>query len=66
MDCGKGEIDRRRRSNEMMGMLNVRSRLRARKGSGVEQLEDEVARVRGETKEARKELKKFLKGLERE
>ena len=33
---------------------------------GVEQLEDEVARVRGEIMDARKELKKFSKGLGRE
>ena len=32
----------------------------------MEQLEDEVARIKGEIKEARKELKRFLKGLERE
>ena len=48
-----------------MGLLNAR-RLRARRGRGVEQLEDEVGRIRGEIKEARKELKRFLKGLERE
>ena len=49
-----------------MGMLNARRKLRTRRGRGVKQLEDEVARIRGEIKEARKELKKFLKGLERE
>ena len=49
-----------------MGMLNARRRLRARRGRGVKQLEDEVARIRGEIKEARKELKRFLKSLERE
>ena len=32
----------------------------------MEQLEDEVARIRGEIKETRQELKRFLKGLERE
>ena len=32
----------------------------------MEQLEDEVGRIRGEIKEARKELKRFLKGLVRE
>ena len=47
-------------------MLNVRRRLRARRGRGVEQLENEVGRIRGEIKEARKELKRFLKWLERE
>ena len=46
-------------------MLNARI-LRARRGRSLEQLEDEVARIRREIKEARKELKRFLKGLERE
>ena len=30
-----------------MGLLNARRRLRARRGRGVEQLEDEVGRIRG-------------------
>ena len=49
-----------------MGLLNARRRLRARRGRGVEQLEDEVGRIRGEIKEASKELKRFLKELERD
>ena len=32
----------------------------------MEQLEELVARLRGEIKEVRKELERFLKGLERE
>ena len=55
-----------RRRNKRVGMLNARRRLTARRGRGVELLEDEVAMIRGEIKEARKVLKRFLKGLERE
>ena len=55
----------KRRKNERVGMLNARRRLRDRRGRGMEQLKDEVARIRGEINEARKELKIFLKGLER-
>ena len=75
MDSGEGEreieeriegIPKGERRNERVGMLNARRRLRARRGRGVEQLEDEVGRIRGEIKEARKELKRFLKGLEHE
>ena len=62
----EGITERVRRRNERVGMLNARRILRARRGRGVEQLEDEVGRIRGDIKEARKELKRFLKGLERE
>ena len=62
----EGITERVRRRNERVGMLKARRRLRARRGSSVEQLEDEVAWIRGEIKEARKELKRFLIGLERE
>ena len=62
----EGIVERVRRRNERVGMLNARRRLRARRGKGVEQMEDEVAWIRGEIKEVRKELKRFLKGLERE
>ena len=55
-----------RERNEKVEVLNARRRLRARRSRGVEQLEDEVARIRGEIKKAGKELKIFLKGLERE
>ena len=44
----EGITDRVRRKNERVGMLNATRRLRARRGRGVEQLEDEVAWIRGE------------------
>ena len=53
----EGIIERVRGRNERVGMLNARRRLRARRGRGMEQLEDEEARIRGEIKEARKELR---------
>ena len=43
----EGITERVRRRNEWVGMLNVWRKLRARRGRGVEQLEDEVARIRG-------------------
>ena len=39
-----------RSRNEKVEKLNARRRLRARRGTGVAQLEDEVAKVRGEIK----------------
>ena len=62
----EGITEKVRRRNERVGMLNARRRLRARRSWGVEQLEDDVARIRREINQARKELKRFLKGLERE
>ena len=50
----EGITERVRRRNERVGMLNARRRLRARRGRGLEQLEDGVAMIRGEVKEARK------------
>ena len=47
-----------RKMNEKVWMLNAR-RLRARRGRGVGQLEEEVARVRGDTKEARRVEENF-------
>ena len=40
-------------------MPNTRRKLRARKGRGIEQLEEEVGKVSGEFNE----MKRFLKGL---
>ena len=65
----EGITERVRRRNERVGILNVRRKLRAMRGRVVEQLEYEMARnprIRGEIKETRKELKRFLKGLDRE
>ena len=60
-DQGESEEEERE-----VGILNARRKLRARRDRGVEQLEGEVAWIRGEIKESRKELKRFLKGLEHE
>ena len=43
----EGITERVMRRNERAGLLNARRRLRARRGRGVEQLEDEVGRIRG-------------------
>ena len=43
----EGITERVRRRNERVGLLNARRRLRARRSRGVEQLEDEVGRIRG-------------------
>ena len=44
----EGITEKVRRRNERVGILNARRRLRARRGRGVEQLEDEVGRIMGE------------------
>ena len=43
----EGITERVRRKNERVELLNARRRLRARRGRGVEQLEDKVGRIRG-------------------
>lgn len=59
--------ERVNRRNERMDVLNARRRLRVRRGGrGVEEMEVELERVRGEVKEARKDLKRLMRRLERD